>query len=166
VRRLDPVWGSVAEAANTDTFHYTNCSPQHKDFNQNEATWLGLENYILDNAIAEKFRVSVFTGSVFRDDDRKHRAVKLPRQFWKVLVMVKKGELSATGYLLNQEELIRDFPKEAFSDDRRVKTHQVPIQKIEELTGLSFGLSEFDPMESSESASGIIPITSYEAIRL
>lgn len=167
VRRLDPVWGSVAEAANNDTFHYTNCSPQHKDFNQNNATWLGLENYILDNAIAEKFRVSVFTGPVFRDDDREHRRVKLPRQFWKVLVMVKEGNLSATGYLLSQEKLIQNFPKEAFSDDRRVRTHQVTIQEIEELTGLSFGLSEFDPMESrrDESTSRLIPITSYEAIR-
>jgi DNA/RNA endonuclease G (NUC1) len=78
--------------------------------------------------------------------------------------MVNKGELSATAYLLNQGKLIQDF--EAFSDDKRVRTHQVSIQKIEELTGLSFGLSEFDPIESSESASGIIPITSYKAIRL
>lgn len=165
VRRLDPVWGSVAEAANSDTFHYTNCSPQHKDFNQNEVTWLGLENYILDNAIAEKFRVSVFTGPVFRNDDREYLDVKLPRQFWKVLVMVKKGKLSATAYLLSQKELIQTF--EAFSDDRRVRTYQVSIQEIEELTGLSFGLSEFDPMESrgDESTSGLIPITSYEAIR-
>jgi len=165
VRRLDPVWGSVAEAANNDTFHYTNCSPQHKDFNQNNATWLGLENYILDNAIAEKFRVSVFTGSVFRNDDPEYLDVKLPREFWKVLVMEKKGKLSATAYLLSQGELIRDF--EAFSDDRRVRTYQVSIQEIEELTGLSFGLSEFDPMKSrrDESTSRLIPITSYEAIR-
>ncbi len=166
VRRLDPVWGSIAQAANNDTFHFTNCSPQHKDFNQNKATWLGLENYILDNAIAEKFRVSVFTGPVFRNDDWKYRGVKLPRQFWKVLVMVKKGELSATAYLLSQEELIQNFRDEAFSDDSRVRTYQVPIQTIEDLTGLSFGLSEFDPMESSESTSRIIPITSYETIRL
>jgi endonuclease G len=163
VRRLDPVWGSVAEAANNDTFHYTNCSPQHKDFNQNNATWLGLENYILDNAIAERFRVSVFTGPVFRNDDREYLEVKLPRQFWKVLVMVKEGKLSATAYLLSQEKLIQRI--EAFSDDRRVRTHQVTIQEIEELTGLSFGLSEFDPMERPESTSRLIPITSYEAIR-
>ncbi len=166
VRRLDPVWGSVAEAANIDTFHFTNCSPQHKDFNQSDVTWQGLENYILDNAIAEKFRVSVFTGPVFRDDDMKHRGLKLPRQFWKVLVMVKEGELSATAYLLSQEKLIRDFPKEAFSDDKRVKTYQVPIQAIEELTGLSFGLSAFDSMERNESTSRAIPITSYQAIQL
>jgi endonuclease G len=107
----------------------------------------------------------VFTGPVFRDDDPEYRGVKLPREFWKVLVMVNKGELSATAYLLGQEELIRDL--EAFSDDRRVRTYQVSIQRIEELTGLSFGLSEYDPMQSrrDESTSRFIPITSYEAIR-
>ncbi len=166
VRRLDPVWGSLAEAANIDTFHFTNCSPQHKDFNQSDVTWQGLENYILDNAIAQDFRVSVFTGPVFRDDDWEYRGVKLPRQFWKILVMVKDGELSATAYLLSQEKLIRDFRDEAFSDDRLVRTYQVSIGKIENLTGLSFGLSEFDPMERNESTSRAIAIASYEAIRL
>src|SRR5262249_28895822 len=32
VRRLDPAWGRtarVAKVANDDTFHWTNCSPQH-----------------------------------------------------------------------------------------------------------------------------------------
>jgi endonuclease G len=166
VRRLDPVWGSVAQAANVDTFHFTNCSPQHRDFNQSDVTWQGLENYILDNAIAEKFRVSVFTGPVFRNDDWEYRGVKLPREFWKVLVMVNQGKLSATGYLLSQEKLIRDLRDEAFSDDKRVRTYQVPIQAIEDLTGLSFGLSEFDPMERNESTSRAIPIASYKAIRL
>lgn len=166
VRRLDPVWGSVAQAANVDTFHFTNCSPQHKDFNQSDVTWQGLENYILDNAIAEKFRVSVFTGPVFRDDDQEYRGVKLPRQFWKVLVMVEKGKLSATAYLLSQEKLIKDLRDEAFSDDKLVRTYQVPIEKIETLTGLSFGLSEFDPMERHESMSRVIPVTSYKAIQL
>jgi len=42
VRRLDPVWGTDAEAekANEDTFHYTNVCPQHKDFNQKTGTIL------------------------------------------------------------------------------------------------------------------------------
>jgi endonuclease G, mitochondrial len=166
VRRLDPVWGSVAQAANVDTFHFTNCSPQHKDFNQSDVTWQGLENYILDNAIAEKFRVSVFTGPIFRNDDWEYRGVKLPRQFWKVLVMANNGKLSATAYLLSQEKLIRDLRDEAFSDDKRVRTYQVSIQAIEDLTGLSFGLSEFDPMERNESTSRPLPIASYESIRL
>jgi DNA/RNA endonuclease G (NUC1) len=80
--------------------------------------------------------------------------------------MVKNGELSATAYLLSQEKLIQDLPNEAFSDDKRVRTYQVPIQAIEELTGLSFGLSAFDSMERNESTSRAIPITSYQAIQL
>lgn len=49
VRRLDPVWGPNAAAANDDTFHFSNSTPQHKDLNQK--TWLSLENYILDSFI-------------------------------------------------------------------------------------------------------------------
>jgi endonuclease G, mitochondrial len=49
VRRLDPAWGQdleTAKKANDDTFHFTNCTPQHEDFNQNKTTWAGLEDYI------------------------------------------------------------------------------------------------------------------------
>ena len=39
-RRMDPNWGTEeqAERANADTYHFTNCSPQH--FRFNEATRL------------------------------------------------------------------------------------------------------------------------------
>ena len=50
VRRLDPAWGrgpTVAKAANDDTFHFTNCSPQHEDFNEGKNLWAGLEDYLL-----------------------------------------------------------------------------------------------------------------------
>src|SRR5512140_2814979 len=30
VRREDPVWGEEAAQGNADTFHFTNCSPQHE----------------------------------------------------------------------------------------------------------------------------------------
>ncbi len=107
VRRLDPAWGSsrpVAKASNDDTFHFTNCSPQHEDFNQNQTTWAGLEDYILENADNRDFRVTVFTGPVLAADDEEFAGVQLPRQFWKVVVMVKEsGDLSATAYLLSQE---------------------------------------------------------------
>jgi endonuclease G len=41
VRRLDPCWGPTAEAAGKDTFHFTNCSPQHSKLNQRD--WLRLK---------------------------------------------------------------------------------------------------------------------------
>ena len=92
VRRLDPTWGATpdeAKRANDDTFHYTNCTPQHKDFNRNKTRWAGMEDYILKNAENKHFKVSVFTGPVLAPDDDVYRGVQLPRQFWKVVVMVK-----------------------------------------------------------------------------
>lgn len=145
VRRLDPVWGtlSTAEKADADTFHFTNCTPQHKDFNQR--TWLSLEDYILRNADKNDMKVSVFTGPVFRDDDKTYRSIRLPQQFWKVAVMIHNGKLSATGYMLSQKELLNRL--EAAFVYGEFKTYQVPIHLIEELTGLDFGaLRNSDPL--------------------
>ncbi|HVL38282.1 MAG TPA: DNA/RNA non-specific endonuclease, partial [Fimbriimonadaceae bacterium] len=156
VRRLDPAWGPTrefAKLANDDTFHFTNCTPQHKDFNQNKTTWAGLEDYVLENADNRELKVSVFTGPVFAPDDDEYRGVRLPRQFWKVVFMVKRGGgLSATAYLLSQEELIRglEVEPEEFSYGA-YKTFQVPVSRIEQLTGLSFGgLVDVDPLAQQE----------------
>lgn len=162
VRRLDPAWGSdedLAKVANDDTFHFTNCTPQHKDFNQNRTTWAGLEDYILDNADNRNLKVNVFTGPVLADDDDDYRGIRLPREFWKVVVMVKNdGRLSATAYLLSQESLLGDLheaqrAKEAFRYGA-YKTYQVPISRIEERTGLDFGsLKRVDPLDGTEAFS-------------
>ena len=151
VRRLDPTWGSTpeeAKRANDDTFHYTNCTPQHKDFNRNNTRWAGMEDYILTNADNLHLKVSVFTGPVLAADDDAYRGVQLPRQFWKVVTMVKKdGALSATAYLLSQKDLIAGMrgPPADFSYGA-YRTYQVAVSNVEELTGLSFGtLSASDP---------------------
>jgi endonuclease G len=146
VRRLDPVWGSREEAmqANDDTFVYTNSCPQHKDLNQR--TWNDLEDYILGNAGVHDLKVSVFTGPVLGDNDPEYRNIRLPREFWKVAVMVRAdtGKLSATGYMLSQATMLRDLD-EGFSYGR-FRTYQVPIAKIEQLTKIKFKLSAVDPM--------------------
>ena len=153
VRRLDPAWGTseaTAKLANDDTFHFTNCSPQHKDFNQRQTSWAGLEDYILENADNRDFKVSVFTGPVFASDDDDYRGVKLPRQFWKVAIMVKaNGQLSATAYLLSQESLLEGLETEREFSYGAYRTYQVQIARIAGLTGLSFGsLENFDPLPS------------------
>lgn len=172
VRRLDPSWGAssaVAKAANDDTFHFTNCTPQHEDFNQNRTTWAGLEDYILENADNSDFKVSVFTGPVLATDDEPYKGVQLPRQFWKVVVMVKRaGDLSATAYLLSQDHLIKDleFAPEEFSYGA-YKTYQVPVRRIEDLTRLSFGdLSEVDPLGRLETTTTATEITHPRQLRL
>jgi endonuclease G, mitochondrial len=154
VRRLDPAWGSTkqtAKLANDDTFHFTNCTPQHKDFNRNKTSWAGLEDYILKNAANLHFKVNVFTGPVLAKDDDVYDGVQLPRQFWKVVTMVKTdSSLSATAYLLSQEHLIEGLvPREAFAYGA-YKTYQVPVTKVEKLSSLSFGLAHADPLSTRE----------------
>lgn len=163
VRRKDPNWGEESEArqANLDTFHYTNSAPQHKDLNQK--IWLGLEDYVLNNAQNSGLKISVFTGPVFKDDDMVYRKkYKIPAEFWKVVVMVKEdGDLSATAYIQTQQNMIEEleFVYGAY------KTYQVPIAKIEEITGLDFGnLPQYDPIGSLE-VSGLL-ISEVENIRL
>ena len=147
VRRLDPVWGSSALVANEDTFHFTNCSPQHKNLNQK--TWLDLEEYILQNTNKHNLKVNVFTGPIFRSDDVLYRGkFQIPAEFWKVAVMIKdNNDISATGYLQTQKNLLIDL-EFAFG---KYKTYQVPLRKIESLTNLNFGsLRSFDPIANLE----------------
>lgn len=171
VRRLDPVWGDNADAANDDTFHFTNSAPQH--MNLNRKTWLSLEDYILKNAGKEGVKVSVFTGPVFSEDDIPYRGVLLPLEFWKVAVVIKEnGEPSVTGYMLKQPDNIEDFRiAEGIREDGfgQFKTYQVPIQKIASLTGLAFDkFKKYDPMagvDFKESAN-LIEITGPQDIKL
>lgn len=144
VRRLDPVWGEAANKANEDTFHFTNCSPQHSKLNRK--TWLNLERYILQRADVHDLKVSVFTGPVFRDDDKIYLdRYAIPAEFWKVVAMVKTdGALSATAYLQSQRQLIAGLRGFVYG---QYKTYQVRVADIEAFTGLNFGeLRDHDPL--------------------
>jgi endonuclease G, mitochondrial len=152
VRRLDPVWGSEAEVANGDTFHFTNSCPQHKDLNQK--TWNDLEDYVLDNAGKHELKLNVFTGPVLREDDPEYRHFRVPIEFWKVVVMVKDdGKLSATAYKLSQVDLLTGL-EFAFG---KFRTYQVRLRDVEEWTNLDWGeLRDFDPKEFHESAAPVL----------
>ncbi|MCX5042974.1 DNA/RNA non-specific endonuclease [Aldersonia sp. NBC_00410] len=156
VRRLDPAWGPAAKAANDDTFHFTNCTPQHHDFNAGSTLWLGLEDYVLRSAQSNGLKVSVFCGPVLAADDPPYRGIALPRQFWKVVTIVTSaGRLSSTGYLLSQEALLDEFAAgaEEFSYGA-YRTYQVPVRRIADLTELDFGAqTAADPLERIESTS-------------
>ncbi|GIH75688.1 DNA/RNA non-specific endonuclease [Planobispora longispora] len=155
VRRLDPAWGTTdaqAIAANDDTFHFTNSTPQHHAFNAGQTLWLGLEDYVLSNADTHNLAVSVFTGPVLAPDDDVYRGVQLPRQFWKIAAMVKEsGALSVTGYLLSQAALIDELPTEESFSYGAYRTFQVPVRKIGDLTGLRLDpYIAADPLERME----------------
>jgi endonuclease G len=151
VRRRDPVWGAsdVAATANSDTFHYTNAAPQVSDFNQSKVLWGGLEDYLLGHAATYASRLTVFTGPVLAPDDPVYRSVAIPRRFWKVAVWADAGALGATGYVLDQSDLLG----QVLSTEPDVGvlpapplgaylTYQVPISDIAGLTGLTMAQLE------------------------
>lgn len=145
VRRLDPAWGDLAAAAVVDTFHFTNCAPQHEALNRRE--WLALEDHILESAKTHGFKACVFTGPKFTDDDPTYRGVKLPQAFWKIVVTLREpdgpGEeptLGSSGYILSQEELIADL-EFAFGAFR---TFQVPVDRIRKLALLDIDQALLD----------------------
>ncbi len=150
VRREDPNWGPEAETANEDTFHFPNCAPQMAAFNQR--TWLSLEDYVLQNTRRWQDRVTVFSGPVFRDDDRIYRGVPIPSAFWKVVAFRSDdGRPSATAYMIDQRRELGQL-EAAFG---RFRTYQRSIRVVEELTDLDFGeLSGFDGFSNEERATG------------
>lgn len=168
VRRLDPCWGDTdaeAKRAADDTYHLTNASPQHKAFNRDRTVWAGVENYLLDNAIAERLRVSVYSGPVLDANDPLFNQVQLPLQYWKVAVMLKRdGAPSATAYLLDQTSVVEAMLSREFAFGK-YRSYQVPVAHVEALTRLSFGvLSEYDPLRVERG----LPreLESFESIRV
>ena len=166
VRRLDPAWGSLARAANDDTFHYTNSAPQHHAFNAGSTLWLGLEEYLLGTARRDRLRISVLSGPVLAPDDPPYRGVLLPRQFWKVVAVVERGgRLVVTGYVLGQDAFLPSVLTEATFGAYR--TFQVPVSMIGALTGLD--LSAYlpaDPLGTVEATVAAHELRTYGEIVL
>ena len=62
-----------AERANADTFHFTNCSPQHFRFNESAKFWQGVERFVLENGLLaddDRKPICVFQGPIFNSPDR------------------------------------------------------------------------------------------------
>jgi endonuclease G len=105
-RRADLLWGDHEEAlrANADSFFLTNITPQMDNFNQSalKGVWGRLENALLDNTDEENSRVSVMGGPVLADTDPPYRTVRVPIEFWKLLIYQVGGELRTRGFIVTQ----------------------------------------------------------------
>jgi endonuclease G, mitochondrial len=166
VRRQYPSWGddNTALRADADTFHFTNCALQHKDFNPRKTVWLGLEDYVLDNARDNDVKVTVFSGPVFRNNDPVFGRLKAPLMFWKVVVRTEGKNLIVMALKASQKTLVKK-ESEGFDDlPAKLEGYQTTVRDIEKLTGLDFGnLRQFDVLEGqSESVGEGLPITSLE----
>jgi len=163
-RREDLEFGTTLDdafASAADTCHWTNCTPQHANFNQNKELWQGIERFLLEGAIKQgKYQTQVFTGPILDEDDPVYERfpdIQYPVRFWKVVATVNRnGNLFATAYLLDQSDVIAQYGIEATDVPfGAYKTFQVRIGEIERLTGLHFThgkkkapLSDVDPLET------------------
>ena len=181
VRREDPNWGEdivvgadgrptsvTAQLANDDTFHYVNAALQTSQLNQGKQLWQGLENYLLDNARLEGFRLCVFSGPVFRvDDPEVKEGLPAPLEFWKLAVMVTADSghrrLHATAYLLSQGQLIRDLLEKRSRNEAvegftlgEYRTFQIAVRDLSDATGYDLGrYAAVDPLGRSADDEGV-----------
>ncbi|RPF30386.1 DNA/RNA non-specific endonuclease [Streptomyces sp. TLI_185] len=136
-RRADLTWGSMPEAqkANTDSFFYTNITPQMDDFNQStkNGLWGELEDAVYADVDVDHLKISVFGGPIFQDDDRVYRDEKIAREFFKVIAFVERGELKAKAFLLTQN--LNQL--EALELDE-FRVFQVTLDEIEERAHIRF----------------------------
>ncbi len=160
VRREDNAWGKTdkeIEFANSDTFHWTNCTPQHEAFNQstpgkNDPTYKGMkglwgdfENHVQKNLGDGESKACILAGPVLSRQDPLHDfglgEIKYPLRFWKVVAVAvtRNGnrELGAFGFLLSQRDVVKKFGIETFQPGK-FKKYQVSLQKITASTGVEF----------------------------
>ncbi len=136
-RRADLLWGDPAEAerANHDSFYFTNIAPQLDDFNQStqDGVWGRLEDAVFADVDVQDLRVSLFGGPVFAADDRSYRGVRLPREYWKVVVFRETGPLRARAFLLTQA-----LDRLELLDLDEFRVFQLAVPEVEARTGLRF----------------------------
>lgn len=136
-RRADLLWGTEAEAkkANSDSFFFTNITPQMDNFNQSGlgGIWGKIEDAVFEETDVDNLKVSVFGGPIFRSDDRVFRGVKLPREFFKVLAYVENGKLEARAFLLTQS-----FVGLEVLDLDQFRVFQVSLSEVESRCGFKF----------------------------
>jgi endonuclease G len=136
-RRADLIWGQIAEAtkANKDSFYFTNITPQMDKFNQSAkgGIWGKLEDAVFEEVDVDDLKISIFGGPVFHENDQVYRNVKIPREFWKVIIFVENSILKAKGFLLTQNlDQLEAFQLDEF------KVYQVGVSEIESRCGFEF----------------------------
>lgn len=164
VRRDDVAWGAKEEEeeyGNSDSFHWTNCTPQHEHFNRDlgayKGLWGSLENHIAKQAGYVDNLVILFSGPVLDPGDEARDfgsgiEVQVPIVFWKVVIAVdttaNPPQLRAYGFLLDQTEAIRKYGWEGRYSVGKFKEQQVSLRDITDRTRVEFhqSLHAVDPL--------------------
>jgi endonuclease G len=148
-RREDTNWGATneeSERGNADTFHFTNCTPQHFRFNESTKYWQGVERYVLENGTerdGNQNKLCIFQGPIFSKNDRFADKVQVPSRFFKVVVW--KGHdrnLKSVSFIVDQSSLLDEKrvglgkPRDNVKID--VQQYRVQLTEVETETGLVF----------------------------
>lgn len=174
-RRNDPTWGDDEEAqrAERDTFHFTNCTPQHWRFNQSARHWQGIERYVLEHGVHKsRAALSVLQGPIFSKGDLLADDVLVPNQFWKLLAWRGGDEQPrAVAFVASQQELLSEERGGKLASTREahdVGEFQIPVGELSSITGLDFGsLEPWDTFgELPEAGEARRAIRDWSALRI
>jgi len=172
-RRSDPTWGTPTQSkrGNADTYHRTNCTPQHFRFNESVRYWQGLERYILEFGVLKtKTRVTVLTGPVLDADNVSPcDNIDVPLLFWKVVLRVgPNGSPQASAYVVSQEKLLKEkrVAINPPSDEivPKIDTFRFSVPALADLTGLDFSsFAQHDTYKATPGAEAAArPMTAWE----
>lgn len=148
-RRKDPTWGDADSAlrAEKDTFHFSNCTPQHWRFNESAKHWQGLERYVLEFGVFKtQARLSVLQGPIFGAYDDLGDDLQIPSRFWKLVAWRgRDGSPRALAFVASQQELFGEERGGRLpANDRppQVGEFQITISELCKSTGLDFSALE------------------------
>lgn len=166
VRREDNCWGApgpATEFANADTYHWTNCTPQHEAFNRESPSdasgqnlyaagnvrgqWGAFEDRVADRILASGGLAVQFAGPVLKDFFEAHDwgagSIRIPKYFWKIVIvpasLKKDAGLLAYGYVFTQVPVVKQFGLTFEGMDLpEFNRQRTPIADITRLTGVHF----------------------------
>lgn len=161
VRRDDNAWGQTQEEmeyANSDTFHWTNCTPQHEHFNRAigpyKGIWGKLEQHVTRQSRSVGNRLTIFSGPVLDENraiphDFGGGTFNVPYDYWKVIIVAERSrrrrtpKLKAYGFLLEQKTTIDRRGLERLRPDKRFEIgafeeQHRSLSQITDLTGVVF----------------------------
>jgi endonuclease G len=193
-RRLDAQWGKNDEVSTrngNDSFHWTNCAPQHWRYNQGSKKWLGLEDYVIKGFASRTGRACVINGPVFdapvstsgpdgrpvpviggkSHKDPKFGGVAIPKLFFKIVSCERSdGRLATAAFLMSQEDLLATDSRisEVLTEDE-AHLYQLSVADLQKFTGLNFGPLKAADTQVGDEALALavpVPLDKLEDIRL
>lgn len=136
------------QQASSDTFHYTNCSPQLPELNR--GIWRQIEQWVMkrSGAITMSVQTGVVTGEI------------IPSGYWKIATWIEKTQQKSVGFWVDQPQ--------PGSRDLLAPTKQMRIADIEARAGIDIDLAiaKVDVLNTKRAIDSFTPVESPTDITL